>query len=779
MRPARLQVKRTPRVRRAQAALTALVALLGTSLLGASGGACSREKWPGPKPEATGAAPAAMPAPSLQNGETEGDVVLTPLRAGVHPRILLDRDRIGVLDVLSRTANASWKAVVQNCTEAGTGKIESGYEGEDWANAALDLALCGRILHKPDAVQTAVRYLVALVDDHEAIGDGKGGIKSVERNDGYSIRNRGFLAAIAYDWLYDALSPAQRKHVADRFDAFCTWYTTDGYKHDDPIANHYMGYFGACAMGGVALDGDDPRGAKMRKKARHMWQAEIIPAYRKVAGGDFPEGWQYARIPGAAMALYADAETRATGKRIDAELPWLRESVTFQAHALHPDGLHTWDNADWSKKPATPFPQQLYAAAIALGDDAWGKQALFLARLARRPNDPNWNWLQAVADDPARRGDDPRKGATSYLARGTGTVFARTDWKPDAVWVAMNSSPAFGDHQHLDQGHFEIVRGGDRLIIDPGDYDSYSTQSHNSILVDDAKENLRWPPNQGVWGKDVSITRFEEAGRSVSATASFGAAYNPDSYPEDHPQRSVMRAERELVVSRTPLTGATGASARVVLYDRMTVHKPTYGVTWAAHASVTPQLTAASGGTGGTGATARITLGKSSAVVTTLLPAGAMPVLRKEPTLKSDEMFTKNDPAEGIDSTRIEMASPKGATERRFLHVIAVGGAGDRPPVATYIKGEGAEGAALDGESYVFPIAGPQTLPAAFVYTAPTAASHHVVTGLAPGMRYAVTVAPQAGAGGMCRVSLLPGGKLAASLAGTLALDLPGCVAPR
>ena len=764
---------------RAARAQTALVALLGTSLLGASGGACSREKWPGPKPEATGAAPAAMPAPPLPEGEAAGDVELTPLRAGVHPRILLDRDRIGVLEVLSRTANASWKAVVQNCTEAGTGKIESGYEGEDWANAALDLALCGRILHKPDAEQTAVRYLVALVDDDEAVGDGKGGLKAVEGNDGYSIRNRGFLAAIAYDWLYDALSPAQRKHVADRFDAFCTWYTKDGYKHDDPIANHYMGYFGACAMGGIALDGDDPRGAKMRRKARHMWQAEIIPAYRKVAGGDFPEGWQYARIPGAAMALYADAETRATGKRIDAELPWLRESVTFQAHALHPDGVHTWDNADWSKKPATPFPQQLYAQAIALGDDAWGKQALFLARLARRPNDPNWNWLQAVADDPARRGDDPRKGATSYLARGTGTVFARTSWSEGAVWVAMNSSPAFGDHQHLDQGHFEIVRGGDRLIIDPGDYDSYSTQSHNSLLVDDAKENLRWPPNQGVWGKDVSITRFEEAGRSVAATASFGAAYNPDSYPEDHPQRSVMRAERELVVSRTPLTGATGESARVVLYDRMTVHKPTYGVTWAAHASVTPQLAAASagsGGPGGSGATTRITLGKSSAVVTTLLPAGAMPVLRKEPTIKSDEMFTKNDPAEGIDATRIEVASPKGATERRFLHVIAVGGAADRPPVATYIKGEGAEGAALDGESYVFTVAGPQALPAAFVYTAPTAAAHHVVTGLAPGMRYGVALLAQ---GASCRVSVLPGGKTAASAAGTLTFDAPGCALVR
>ncbi len=770
---------RTTTRRPSTRALTVFVALGGASLLGAAGGACSRERWPGPAPETTSGAapPSGAIAPPPAPGALLADVALTPLRAGVHPRILLDRDRLGVLEVLSRTANASWKAVVQNCAEAGTGRIESGYEGEDWANAALDLALCGKVLHKDDASQVAIRYLVALVDDKEAVGDGKGGLPAVEANDGYSIRNRGFLAAIAYDWLFDALSAPQRKHVADRFDAFCKWYQKDGYKNDDPIANHYMGYFGACAMGGIALDGDDPRGAEMRRKARSMWRTEIIPAYLRVSGGDFPEGWQYARIPGAAMALYAEAESRATGARIAEELPWLRESVTFQAHALHPDGVHLWDNADWSKKPATPFPQQLYATAIALGDDAWGKQALFLARLAKRPDDPNWNWLQAIADDPARRGDDPRKGATSYLARGTGTVFARTDWSHDAVWVAMNSSPAFGDHQHLDQGHFEVVRGGDRLIIDPGDYDSYSTMSHNTLLVDDAKENLRWTPNQGVWGKNVSITRFEEAGRAVYAGASFGASYDPDGYPDDHPQRSVLRAERELVVSRTPLTGASGPSARVVVYDRMTVHKPTYGVTWAAHASVTPQVTAPQAASaGGAPATTRITLGKSSAIVTTLVPSGVTPALRKEPTIRTDEMFLKNDPAEGIDATRIEVPSPKGATERRFLHVIAIGAATDRPPAATYIKGEGAEGAAIDGEAYVFTSAGPQTLPAAILYVAPSTAAHHVVVGLAPGMRYGLTVKAE---GASCRVSVLPGGKLAASPAGTMTFDVNGCALAR
>jgi hypothetical protein len=741
--------------RRAIAGVAAFASLLASLI------ACSRERWPGPKAEGSTSSPL-RPMPAAP------EEPLAPLGPGGHPRILLTPERVAKLEALAHTQHPSWAAVQKNCGETVSGELESGYEGEDWANAALDLALCARFAKGADYGAAATKYLLALIDDKEKVGDKHGGLPAVEANDGYSIRNRGFLAAIAFDWLFDTLPPEVRKHAADRFDAFCTWYAKDGYKHDDPIANHYMSYFGACAMGGVALEGEDPRGSAMRKRARAMWSGEIVPAYKRLGGGDFPEGWQYARIPGSAIAFYVEAEGRASKRgeerKTVLDLPWLRESIAFQAHALEPDGRHCWDNADWSKKPATPFPQQLYAAALALpkGDLA-EEQALFLARAAVRPEEPNWNWLQAIADDPGDKGEDPRKGATSYLARGTGTVLARTDWGAGAVWIGMNASPAFGDHQHLDQGHFEVVRGADALIIDPGDYDSYATITHNSILVDDAHENLRWTPNQGIWGKDVSIARFEDSGRAVYAEATFGAAYNPDGYPEEHRQRSVTRAERELVLSRAPIKGASGVSARLVIYDRVTVTKPTYGVTWAAHASVTPQSQAN---------VTRISLGESSAIVSTLIPASATAKLLKEPTLKTDEMFMKNDPAEGIHSTRIEIASPKGHTERRFLHVIAIGGSGDRLPAAELIAGEGAEGASLDGEAYVFVASGPQILPAAFTYTAPMAATRHIITGLMPAARYGFATLASAGA---CRVSVLPGGSIAASQAGTIAINMPGC----
>ena len=363
-------------------------------------------------------------------------------------------------------------------------KISSGHMGEDWANMALDQALCGRILKRPDYTKAAVMYLMALMDDTGEVGDKKGGDKSEQRDDGYAIRNVGFLAAIAYDWLYDVLTPEQRKHVTGRLHTYVFWYRKDGYRPTEPWSNHFMGYFGAAGMGGVACDGDDQKGTEMRKHAREVWNKIIVPGYRsRLVGGDYPEGWQYGRLIGAVLGIYADAEGRASAggpAKMVLDLPWLRESIAFQNHGLLPDTVHTFDNADWSHKPATPFPQQFYGVAMALPkDDPVARQAVWLGRMGKRPGEPMWNWLKALGDEPGRVAEDPRKGPTSYFAKGTGTVFARTDWTEKATWLSFNSSPFFGDHQHLDQGHFEIARDADMLVIDPGDYDSYSSTSRS------------------------------------------------------------------------------------------------------------------------------------------------------------------------------------------------------------------------------------------------------------------------------------------------------------
>jgi hypothetical protein len=625
-------------------------------------------------PPTAAALPSSAPSASQATLPPTADVKLGP-----HPRILLTPERLRGVEALARVSHPSWTTLLQSCDEGVREKVSSGHMSEYWANMALDEALCGRVLKRADYTKAAVMYLTALYDDLSEVGDKKGGDKSEERDDGYAIRNVGFLGAIAYDWLYDALDDAQRKHVCSRLRTYVTWYKKDGYRPTEPWSNHFMGYFGAAGMGGVACDGDVATmasGAEMRKHARDVWSTIIVPGYRaRLVGGDYPEGWQYARLIGAVLGAYAEAEGRASAggaAKMTADLPWLKESIAFQNHALLPDTIHTYDNADWSHKPAMPFPQQLYGVALALPkDDPVARQAAWLARLAKRPGEPVWNWQKALGDEPGRVSEDPRKGPTSYLAKGTGTVFARSDWTDRAIWMSLTSSAFFGDHQHLDQGHFEIARGGDMLVIDPSDYDSYASTSHNVILVDDKKENNRWNPNQQIYSKLAHVERYEDAaGIGITyALADYGDAYDPDDYPQYHKTHSVARAEREVVFSRTPMDAMkTPGSARVVIYDRFTLTKGTYGTTWAGHAGVPPVVN---------GPVVKIPVGRSAATITTVLPEGTTAKLLKEPTLKTDTIFMKNDPAAGIDSTRIEIDSPRGKTERRFLHAIVVGARGE------------------------------------------------------------------------------------------------------
>jgi len=731
---------------------------------GRRGGCLRQEVWPGIQGVPPPVQPVAPPPPIAPDSLT-----LAHPR-GPHPRILLNAERLAALRGLRAAGAPAWRRLDERCLANSRQTIDSGYEAWDWTNATLDLALCHAVAPRPDYATAAVRYFRAILDDRYRVGDGAGGDDVVHHDDGYSIRTRGCFGAIAYDWVHDlpGMTPELRAHAVDRFSVWTKWFSESGYSRDQPIANYYVGWFGAVAFGGIAVDGDDPRAADLLRQAQRMYGSELAPAYkRKLGGGDFPEGWQYGDMVGAILAMFTDTESQAAdGRPLLDDFSWLHEAVAYRAHALWPDGKHTFDTGDWSEKPAVAPAHTLLALATVLRpSDAAQGHARSLARLAEDP-DEEWLWLAALADDPSRPTSDPRRGPTSYLAEGTGTLIARTDWSSQAVWVALTSAPSLSDHQHLDAGHVEIVRGGDALVVDAGGYGSYSSLSHNVIAIDDKKDNDNYAPNQGTWSDAARIARFEDSGAFVYALADYASAFNPAGYPDDHPQRSVLEAEREIVFSRTPVAGSAN-SARVVVHDRVTVAKPSYAVTFLLHGGSAPVAR---------GSTVRFVAGKTAAFATTLLPASAVPAIVREPTELGDGPYYANAPPEGTSSVRVEVRSPPGDVQRRFLHAVVVAGADDRPAVPGRLEGEGIDGVAIDDEAYVFGRGGMQTRAQPMAYSAPVAAVRHIVASLAPGTRYVVRVERD---GASCRVTLEPsqgGPARAASPAGVLRVEVgPGC----
>ena len=732
----------------------------------------------------------AADAPAPMYAGPKGTLDVHARALGAHPRFLLTHERLARLAALRDPGTTSWRSLLDECRKARGETVASGYEGWDWANAALGLALCARVTGDASYGEAGVRYFTALLDDKTVVGDHLGGDRVVQHDDGYPIRTHGWIGAIAYDWLADApgMTPALRKKAVDRFVAWTSWFKEKGYNHDHPISNYYASYFGAVAFAGLACAGDDPRAGALAEQGQRMWNQEIVPTFRtKLDGGDFPEGWQYGDLVGTLLALYADAENAAhpAGTRsLFDDLPWLRQTVALRAAALLPNGKDTYDNGDWSNKPAVAPPEMLSAleAVLPPGDPA-GRKATFLARLSRSNAKGEWKWLEAVAADPARPAEDPRRGEASYLSRGTATVFARSSFAPSALWLSLTSAPSLSDHEHLDAGHFEIVRGGDPLLIDSGDYSSYSSLSHNVVIVDDPLQSsnyeesakthpiITYKKNQGLWSNTAHIARFEDGGGYVYALADYASAFNPSGYPKERSDHAVSRAEREVVFSRAAVAGAGGGeTGRVVVYDRLTLTDPRFTTTFILHGGRAPQIT---------GALAHFTNGSSAAWVTTLLPPGGASSVVDEThnTYSNDRPFFTNKPPDGVTSFRYEVASPASpaSTERRFLHAIVVGALATEAPgraSAGEIRGAHLAGVALDGEAYVFSSEAPATRASALTYTAPAATTRHIVADLAPGAGYAVAIAPD-GAG--CKVTLTPGGGKSASAAGVIALDASGC----
>ena len=193
-----------------------------------------------------------------------------------------------------------------------------------------------------------------------------------------------------------------------------------------------MGYFLARRRRpGISLQGDSPNAEEELRHAREdLFDHLIRPAFATaLAGGDWPESWQYGDIVVLGLAIYADAERRITGGRdVFGALPWLHEVVrAARAHATLPDGVHAYDGGDWSDKPARMPATSLWALATLLPEgDPVRAESLGLARALHAEHHEE-AWIAAVADDPEAPAIDPRRGRPASFS-----------WGPGSPWRAAN-----------------------------------------------------------------------------------------------------------------------------------------------------------------------------------------------------------------------------------------------------------------------------------------------------------------------------------------------------
>ncbi|HEX4339245.1 MAG TPA: heparinase II/III family protein [Polyangiaceae bacterium] len=672
-------------------------------------------------------------------------------------RILLDQATLDRLGEAARAQTPAFQNLMQRCAESLERPVESGYQGFEWADAVASLALAWHATGDQKYADAAVRYLNALLDDRFAVGDGKGGATVVTNDSGYGIRTFGAYSALAYDWLRDApsMTPALRSHVLERLGQWLDWYGRDGYLRDHPTANYYWGYLTTLSFAGLAASGESAEADAWLAKARDEWSTRVLPTFREeLKGGGWPEGWQYGEYTTAEIALVARAFATGAGIDVVRHLPWLSQTITHHVHALLPDGRSVYDGGTWGEHPAKPSALGLSAITIALEgiDDARVEQARWMIAHALPPLRREQAFIGLLAERPHGKETSPRADAPPSLhLDGMGLSFFRSEWSPGATWLSFQAGPPLAeDHQDADQGHFELVRGSDSLLVDGGDSEGSATINHNTLLVDDQGRHMNYPPNQGVWGKGVRTTRFGDDGVVGAVVGDIGEAYAPSCAADGCTTRSVKRAVRTLVYVRPSL---------LVMDDRVSLERAEYAVAWAAHLTAAPTVN--HGG-------ASAVIGASRVDIQTLEPEGAQAEALREPTPSGEGPHRADHPWGPM--WRLEVRGAGGGEERGFLEVITADKAEAVAPAARAVSGKGLRGALVRGEGRATAVLFADKDSGEVSLGAPTATV--VIAGLEPGHRYRVVAD-----GAACTVKLEPGGNadLAATPGGFVRLAPQGC----
>jgi heparin/heparan-sulfate lyase len=496
-------------------------------------------------------------------------------------------------------------------------------------------------------------------------------------------------ALAAYDWLFDQLSPEERRLIALGF--------FQHYKEDlagkGSAFNHgdfKTGFYGSANLAwyiGLAFhkDGiDDAQAADLLKKGfdEHLQ----LLRYRAAASGD--DGGAGSLAISYAFGMYPFAEFNffhtfdsATGLAIEKEFP-------------HPSLLANW--VYWNRLPGDMHYGLADAAPAGKESDGslemamleiahfWGRKFPDRAGLAiwirekvlkSRQHDDYW-WPAApllvtrCGELPAPADPQPSLPQARNF-QDMGVIFMRSGSAAGDTYAAFVAGGNVNQHRHYDQGHFTIFRGG-FLAIDSGDYGPrerndhlceylYRTVAHNSVLIH-APAAADTPAK--VWGgpaKTLDGGQYEFAGKQLAFETNASFTYAATDATKCYAPAKCKEAIRQFVFLY-PDT--------FVIFDHVTAAKPEYGKSWLLHTVGEPAVAA-------DGRSFRVEQGDGALVCSTVMPQDAVLEKIGGPG-KESWSAGGNHPQDGkakelAGAWRVEV-SPKGQrAEDFFLHVIRVG----------------------------------------------------------------------------------------------------------
>jgi len=508
--------------------------------------------------------------------------------------------------------------------------------------------------------------------------------------------------AIAFDWIYDALSPEERilygnalgswlRFFTDKPEILLKWGHWEYNQTWGPIHLNIMNARDALTQKlfiGLAIAGAGTKYEADAQSFLDSWNkrvpAECLPAFNRM-GGVWSESYGHGAYGPVTVIPYAfHAWRTATGIDLFKQMQpsgFPVEEPRWVAYTMMPHNQRTaWiDDGDGSK------PTAFDRAAPMLRDGL----SQWFSDTGR--NDLRERWQRVACYNPAIPSTPPDSLPLGYLFPGAGHVYMRSSWNdPNATWAFFGCGPQFAGHARDDEGHFLICNRGALISRQGGqghnDDDNYAGGSliFNIVTIFDPEEKFRRDKgnendggllrhvyeSDGLPRERGHIVAFEHNGNYTYVAADITKGYNDKKAREVTRQFLYLRGEREFFV----------------VFDRVIATRPEFRRHFFLHVPTEPQR---DGNTlswlsspEADGEMKVLSSGRSRMFMHTFLPRDPDIVSRGGPgheawghplekTAQYNHM-TPNRKKPPVCPWRIEVSNPANETRTLFLHVFEI-----------------------------------------------------------------------------------------------------------
>ena len=549
-----------------------------------------------------------------------------------HPRVWTTPAQVAALANLRTGGDArwwTWENLMRPRAHQAAVDPDSVYRARDYCTtAALLYRVGGQAADLTDAV-ALLQLNVDYWEQHEVDGD--------------AYRWEDAQLGACLDLLWPDLAVADRERAAlafldddERHIASDPPRARDTDEYVSSIRNWLVHGLTLCGAGGVG-PAIAARGCAVLEQGLRSWYgAQLVKARREQGvwaqcGGFLPDGTDYGQ--GTATYWLQSALALANAGDDLADIgPFLRHLLQAEVlNLLTPTGLGyatAGDVEDFSYNfGVEPNSFQLETADAGLlvlaagvldaaGDAEAAAWARWLARTAYPDDVDRAGFFRLLFDHTAEPGADHRQSlAPAFLDSGTGVLYDRTSWSPNASFLVLRGGWNGPDHSHGDVGHFQLFRRGRWITHEAIGYDGPASTGagHNVPLLalsDDPADDLdqfRFEPV----GRRDRLVRASSGAFHAAVVADLTGAYT--SYHLD--SRRWQLVQRQLVWLKD---AAEDSSDVVLLLDRVepAAGTPTdAGRRWQLHLDAAPVIS---------GWQATAALGDQQLDVRVLRPVGAV-----------------------------------------------------------------------------------------------------------------------------------------------------------